>query len=288
MNLFKTGLASPNRIIDAYNETIRNIVQTYCIPKDVVKEVFSIKDSYYKKMDKDNLSDDSCEWLANFERSCVEVDNSSSGLPTPLNDMWGYASHIRHYRKTKTSTKGGFRSMKDKYSDIVLRNFSDTIDRNFSRASTDRVFRVKVADTGYAKGYTAPNEDENINRERHYHVVNLSLTWSKNVYDHDLDVIPNGKRNVLTLTLTPDPYRHLESEGIHCFRGNFLDVRFKHRGTGNYGYEFVPEYLPNQILLVKETSDGKMFGVGESIHKAKSLLERRQNAKVMKSMLESA
>ena len=234
-------------------------------------------------MDKDNLSDESCEWLANFEKSCDSVYNTS-GIPKPLDDMWGYASHIRHYRKTKTSTKGGFRSMKDKYSDIVLRNFSDTIDRNFSRASTDRVFSVKVADTGYAKGYTAPNEE----MSRHYHVVNLSLTWSKNVYQHDLDVIPNGKRNVLTLTLTPDPYRHLEREGIQCFRGDFLDVRFKHRGTGQYGYEFVPEYLPNQILLVKETSDGKMFGVGESIHKAKSLLERRQNAKVMKSMLESA
>ena len=287
MNLFKTGLASPNRIIDAYNDTIRNIVQTFDIPKDVVKEVFSIQDSYYKKMDKDNLSDESCEWLANFEKSCDSVYNTS-GIPKPLDDMWGYVSHIRQYRKTQNGTKGRFISMKDKYSDIVLRNFSDTIDRNFSRASTDRVFRVKVADTEYAKGYTAPNEDENINRERHYHVVNLSLTWSKNVYDHDLDVIPNGKRNVLTLTLTPDPYRHLESEGIHCFRGDFLDVRFKHRGTGNYGYEFVPEYLPNQILLVKETSDGKMFGVGDSIHKAKSLLERRQNAKVMKSMLESA
>jgi len=283
MNLFKTGLASPNRIIDAYNDTIRSIVQTFDIPKDVVKGVFSIQDSYYRKMDKDNLSDESCEWLANFEKSCDSVYNTS-GIPKPLDDMWGYASHIRHYRKTKTSTKGGFRSMKDKYSDIVLRNFSDTIDRNFSRASTDRVFSVKVADTGYAKGYTAPNEE----MSRHYHVVNLSLTWSKNVYDNDLDVIPNGKRNVLTLTLTPDPYRHLEREGIQCFRGDFLDVRFKHRGTGQYGYEFVPEYLPNQILLVKETSDGKMFGVGESIHKAKSLLERRQNAKVMKSMLESA
>ena len=283
MNLFKTGLASPNRIIDAYNDTIRSIVQTFDIPKDVVKGVFSIQDSYYRKMDKDNLSDESCEWLANFEKSCDSVYNTS-GIPKPLDDMWGYASHIRHYRKVKTSTKGGFTSMKDKYSDIVLRNFSDTIDRNFSRASTDRVFSVKVADTGYAKGYTAPNEE----MSRHYHVVNLSLTWSKNVYDNDLDVIPNGKRNVLTLTLTPDPYRHLEREGIQCFRGDFLDVRFKHRGTGQYGYEFVPEYLPNQILLVKETSDGKMFGVGESIHKAKSLLERRQNAKVMKSMLESA
>jgi len=282
MNLFKTGLASPNKIVDAYNETIRNIVHMYGIPKDIVKEVFNIKDSYYKKVDKDNLSDESCEWLANFDRSCGAVDNSSSGLPTPLNDIWGYASHIRHYRKVKTSTKGGFTSMKDKYSDIVLRNFSDTIDRNFSRASSDRVFRIMVGDNDYDKGYTAPSENN------HYHIVNLSLTWSKNIFNNDLDVIPNGKRNVLTLTLTPDPYRHLESEGIQCFRGNFLDVRFKHRGTGQYGYEFVPEYLPNQILLVKETSDGKMFGVGDSIHKAKSLLERRQNAKVMKSMLESA
>jgi len=146
MNLFKTGLASPNKIVDAYNETIRNIVHMYGIPKDIVKEVFNIKDSYYKKVDKDNLSDESCEWLANFDRSCGAVDNSSSGLPTPLNDIWGYASHIRHYRKVKTSTKGGFTSMKDKYSDIVLRNFSDTIDRNFSRASSDRVFRIMVGD----------------------------------------------------------------------------------------------------------------------------------------------
>ena len=287
MNLFKTGLASPNRIIDAYNDTIRDTVYRYGIPKDVVKEVFNIKDSYYKQIDKDKLSDESCEWLANFDKSCDAVYNTS-GIPKPLDDMWGYASHIRYYRKTQNGTKSRFISMKDRYSGIVQSNFQDTISRNFSRASTERVFRVKVADSNYAKGYTAPNEDENINRERHYHVVNLSLTWSKNVYQHDLDVIPNGKRNVLTLTLTPDPYRHLESEGIKCFRGNFLDVRFKHRGTGQYGYEFVPDYLPNQILLVKETSDGKMFGVGDSIHKAKSLLERRQNAKVMKSMLESA
>ena len=173
--------------------------------------------------------------------------------------------------------------MKDKYSDIVLRHFSNILDTNFSRASSDRVFRIMVGDNDYDKGYTAPNDDRNYS-----HIVNLSLTWSKNIYRQDLAVIPNGKRNILTLTLTPDPYRHLESEGIQCFRGNFLDVRFKHRGRGQYGYEFVPEYLKNQVLLVKETSDGKMFGVGNSIHKARSLLERRQNAKVMKSMLESA
>lgn len=282
MNLFKSGLASPNRIIDAYNDTIRNIVHTFDIPKDVVKEVFNIKDNYYKQMNKDNLSDESCEWLANFEASCDAVYNTS-GIPKPLDDMYGYASHIRQYRKTKTNKKGGFTPMKDKYSDIVLRHFSNILDTNFSRASSDRVFRIMVGDNDYDKGYTAPNDDRNYS-----HIVNLSLTWSKNVYAHGLDVIPNGKRNVLTLTLTPDPYRHLESEGIQCFRGNFLDVRFKHRGRGQYGYEFVPEYLKNQVLLVKETSDGKMFGVGNSIHKARSLLERRQNAKVMKSMLESA
>ena len=282
MNLFKSGLASPNRIIDAYNDTIRNIVHTFDIPKDVVKEVFNIRDSYYKQIDKDNLSDESCEWLANFDASCEAVYHTS-GIPKPLDDMYGYANHIRQYRKTKTNKKGGFTSMKDKYSDIVLRNFADTLDKNFTRASSDRVFRIMVGDNDYDKGYTAPNDDRNYS-----HIVNLSLTWSKNVYAHGLDVIPNGKRNVLTLTLTPDPYRHLESEGIKCFRGNFLDVRFKHRGRGQYGYEFVPEYLKNQVLLVKETSDGKMFGVGNSIHKAKSLLERRQNAKVMKSMLESA
>ena len=281
MNLFKSGLASPNRIIDAYNDTIRNIVHTFDIPKDVVKEVFNIRDSYYKQIDKDNLSDESCEWLANFDASCESVYHTS-GIPKPLDDMYGYANHIRQYRKTKTNKKGGFTSMKDKYSDIVLRNFADTLDKNFSRASSDRVFRIMVGDNDYDKGYTAPSENN------HYHIVNLSLTWSKNIYAYDLDVIPNGKRNVLTLTLTPDPYRHLESEGIQCFRGNFLDVRFKHRGRGQYGYEFVPEYLKNQVLLVKETSDGKMFGVGNSIHKARSLLERRQNAKVMKSMLESA
>lgn len=282
MNLFKSGLASPNKIIDAYNDTIRNIVHTFDIPKDVVKEVFNIRDSYYKQIDKDNLSDESCEWLANFDASCESVYHTS-GIPKPLDDMYGYANHIRQYRKTKTNKKGGFTSMKDKYSDIVLRNFADTLDKNFTRASSDRVFRIMVGDNDYDKGYTAPNDDRNYS-----HIVNLSLTWSKNVYAHGLDVIPNGKRNVLTLTLTPDPYRHLESEGIQCFRGNFLDVRFKHRGRGQYGYEFVPEYLKNQVLLVKETSDGKMFGVGNSIHKAKSLLERRQNAKVMKSMLESA
>ena len=282
MNLFKTGLASPNRIIDAYNDTIMNIVHTFDIPKDVVKEVFNIRDSYYKQIDKDNLSDESCEWLANFDASCEAVYHTS-GIPKPLDDMYGYANHIRQYRKTKTNKKGGFTSMKDKYSDIVLRNFADTLDKNFSRASSDRVFRIKVGDNDYDKGYTAPNDDRNYS-----HIVNLSLTWSKNVYAHGLDVIPNGKRNVLTLTITPDPYRHLESEGIQCFRGNFLDVRFKHRGRGQYGYEFVPEYLKDQVLLVKETSDGKMFGVGNSLHKARSLLERRQNAKVMKSMLESA
>lgn len=289
MNLFKSGLASPNRIIDAYNDTIRNIVRTYDIPKDIVKEVFNIKDSYYKQMDKGNLSDESDEWLANFEASCDAVYNTS-GIPKPLDDMYGYASHIRQYRKTKTNKKGGFTSMKDKYSDIVLRNFADTLDKNFSRASSDRVFRIMVGSNDYDKGYTAPdNEGSTQYASGSYsHIVNLSLTWSKNVFDNDLDVIPNGKRNVLTLTLTPDPYRHLESEGIQCFRGNFLDVRFKHRGRGQYGYEFVPEYLKDQVLLVKETSDGKMFGVGKSIHKARSLLERRQNAKVMKSMLESA
>ena len=280
MNLFKSGLASPNRIIDAYNDTIRSIVQTYDVPKDVVKEVFNIRDSYYKQIDKDNLSDESCEWLANFDASCEAVYHTS-GIPKPLDDMYGYANHIRQYRKTKTNKKGGFTSMKDKYSDIVLRNFADTLDKNFTRASSDRVFRIIVGGNDCDKGYTAPSENN------HYHVVNLSLTWSKNIYRQDLAVIPNGKRNVLTLTLTPDPYKHLESEGIHCFRGNFLDVRFKHRGRGQYGYEFVPEYLKNQVLLVKETSDGKMFGVGNSIHKARSLLERRQNAKVMKSMLES-
>ena len=281
MNLFKSGLASPNRIIDAYNDTIRSIVQTYDVPKDVVKEVFNIRDSYYKQIDKDNLSDESCEWLANFDASCEAVYHTS-GIPKPLDDMYGYANHIRQYRKTKTNKKGGFTSMKDKYSDIVLRNFADTLDKNFSRASSDRVFRIIVGGSDCDKGYTAPSE------YNHYHIVNLSLTWSKNIYAYDLAVIPNGKRNVLTLTLTPDPYKHLESEGIHCFRGNFLDVRFKHRGRGQYGYEFVPEYLKDQVLLVKETSDGKMFGVGKSIHKARSLLERRQNAKVMKSMLESA
>ena len=280
MNLFKSGLASPNRIIDAYNDTIRSIVKTYDVPKDVVKEVFNIRDSYYKQIDKDNLSDESCEWLANFDASCEAVYHTS-GIPKPLDDMYGYANHIRQYRKTKTNKKGGFTSMKDKYSDVVLRNFADTLDKNFSRASSDRVFRIKVGDNDYDKGYTAPSENN------HYHIVNLSLTWSKNIYAYDLAVIPNGKRNVLTLTITPDPYRHLESEGIQCFRGNFLDVRFKHRGRGQYGYEFVPEYLKDQVLLVKETSDGKMFGVGKSIHKARSLLERRQNAKVMKSMLES-
>ena len=189
MNLFKTGLASPNKIIDAYNDTIRNIVRTYDIPKDIVKEVFNIKDSYYKQMDKGNLSDESDEWLANFEASCDAVYNTS-GIPKPLDDMYGYASHIRQYRKTKTNKKGGFTSMKDKYSDIVLRNFADTLDKNFTRASSDRVFRIMVGDNDYDRGYTAPSENN------HYHIVNLSLTWSKNVYAHNLDVIPNGKRNV--------------------------------------------------------------------------------------------
>jgi len=281
MNLFKTGLASPNRIIDAYNDTIRDTVYRYGIPKDIVKAVFNIKDNYYKQIDKDHLSDESCEWLANFESSCDAVYNTS-GIPKPLDDMYGYASHIRQYRKTKTNKKGGFTPMKDKYSDIVLRHFSDTLDKNFTRASSDRVFRIMVGSNDYDKGYTAPSENN------HYHIVNLSLTWSKNIYRQDLAIIPNGKRNVLTLTLTPDPYKHLESEGIDCFRGNFIDVRFKHRGVGQYGYESVPEYLKDQVLLVKETSDGKMFGIGNSIHKARSLLERRQNAKVMKSMLESA
>ena len=173
MNLFKTGLASPNRIIDAYNDTIRSIVKTYDVPKDVVKDVFNIRDSYYKQIDKDNLSDESCEWLANFDASCEAVYHTS-GIPKPLDDMYGYANHIRQYRKTKTNKKGGFTSMKDKYSDIVLRNFADTLDKNFTRASSDRVFRIMVGDNDYDKGYTAPNDDRNYS-----HIVNLSLTWSK-------------------------------------------------------------------------------------------------------------
>ena len=283
MNLFKSGLTSPKVIVDAYNASIRDTIIRYGVPKDIVQGVFNIKDNYYKKIDEDNLSDASCEWLANFEASCDAV-NKTSGIPRPLDEMYEYASHIRNYRRMKNGTKSNFVPMKDKYTEIVRNHFDDSVSKNFQRASSDRVFTVKVADSRYEQGYTFIDSDSGYHNK---HVINLSLTWDKNVYQQDLDIIPNGKRNVMTLTLTPDPYKHLESEGIDCFRGNFIDIRFRHKGRGQYGYEFVPEYLPNKILLVKETSDGKMFGIGDSIHKAKSLLERRQNAKVMKSMLES-
>ena len=69
MNLFKSGLTSPKVIVDAYNDSIRDTIHRYGIPKDIVQGVFNIKDNYYKKIDEDNLSDASCEWLANFEAS---------------------------------------------------------------------------------------------------------------------------------------------------------------------------------------------------------------------------
>ena len=72
---------------------------------------------------------------------------------------------------------------------------------------------------------------------------------------------------------------------ISCFRGTLLDPAYKKRDK-EYGYAFSPELLSDQVVLVKQDIAGNYtFGVGHNVHKAESLLSRRTNAKVMKSIL---
>ena len=282
-NLFKHGLVHPHKVKELYNQSIKDTINTLGVPKNIIKQVFKIQESYYCRLEEKTLSDEDKLWYSNLVESCNGLEGNGRDLPLPLKNMWTSGSAIKQFRRHRNSSRskeGLIQSTKN----AVISNVNSILSAEFPRTSGERCLEVLVGSKSYPKGFIRPEDETGFQPS---YKANFGLAWVKKVYDKGLATIQSGKRKVLTILLEHDPYQYLTEDGIDCYKGSFLDIRFKHRGSGEYGYKMTPESLEDYCLLIKETDNGKVYGIGQSISKAMSLLERRQNAKVMKSLMEN-
>mgnify|MGYP003133473481 CR=1 FL=1 len=267
-------------LIDKYNQEIDFLCSLHKIPKDVRKHLANHNKNSWGNCDVQLHSKIQSvkDWLDDFSKkaSGKTPSNSIDSLDR-IKNLCLYVKGIRaDYQKEVAEVSVYEKAMNESKS-----RFDNLFARFFPRASSELKAEVCTDKQGFACSLTATRESSYYNN----HKITIPITWHKKIADNNLHYIPSGRRTYFTINLVKEDNKYLKEKNISCFRGTLLDPAYKKRDK-EYGYAFSPELLTDQVVLIKQDIAGNYtFGVGHNVHKAESLLSRRTNAKVMKSIL---
>ena len=267
-------------LVNKLNKEIDFLCTLHKVPIEVRKHITNTKKDHYGraelKLHSPNKSVE--EWLQNFRDSC----NGSIGINImdSLERIVTLCEFIRSVRENFSKAEKKL-SVYEKAKEDAKSRFENLFARFFPRASGELKAEVCTDKHGFACSLTATRESSYYNQ----HKITIPITWHKKIADNNLHYIPSGRRTYFTINLVKEDNKYLKEKNISCFRGTLLDPAYKKRDK-EYGYAFSPELLSDQVVLIKQDIAGNYtFGVGHNVHKAESLLSRRTNAKVMKSIL---
>ena len=151
-NLFKHGLVHPHKVKELYNQSIKDTINTLGVPKNIIKQVFKITESYYCRLEEKNLSDEDKLWYSNLVESCNGLEGNGRDLPLPLKNMWTSGRAIKQFRRHRNSSRskeGLIQSTKN----AVISNVNSILSSEFPRTSGERCLEVLVGSKSYPNGF---------------------------------------------------------------------------------------------------------------------------------------
>jgi|TARA_X000001382_G_scaffold46179_1_gene31179 hypothetical protein len=281
MTLFKNVLPS-TKMVELYNEDIKRLASLYGMGSDIIRLLAKQCTHRYFYEISNNADEGTDEFLyfQNFAKSVG--GNIAHALP-----LLSVAKLMRAIRKIRKESRGDiYNPVKGKdYLEATFSNslqkrilenqvsFSNSLAMNFPKAHG--TIHIKIREP---KGYKGDVF------ERSGHVISAPYNWKWTVENEGIAVVQSGKRLMFTLKAEYIPKEKLLKDGIKSYKVTLLDPVWSKDRRKSY-YDFEPKINQDWWILKKETMDEDLIGVGEDVHSARSLIERRYTSRATKTLL---